>query len=126
VKNRETFKEIFGLVIRLLGVYFLWAGLADLNVPALTNVQMIQSDQWTDVVSAILPAAFNLIVARWLIGGSLTRIAYPRELPTVAHTYMTSRPDKPTEGEAKVNESSALTGMEQANQKLASLVTEKK
>lgn len=126
VKIREIFKEIFGLVIRLLGVYFLWAGLSDLNVPALMNVQMIQSDQWTDIISAILPAAFNLIVAWWLLGGSLTRRAYPRELPSSAQTYISSHPDKTIEEEAKASESPALTGMDQANKKLASLVTEKK
>jgi hypothetical protein len=109
-----------------LGVYFLWAGLSDLNVPALMNVQMIQSDQWTDIISAILPAAFNLIVAWWLLGGSLTRRAYPRELPSSAQTYISSHPDKTIEEEAKASESPALTGMDQANKKLASLVTEKK
>jgi hypothetical protein len=126
VKNRETFKEIFGLVIRLLGVYFLWAGLAGLNVPALTNVQMIQSDQWTDIVSALLPAAFNLVVAWWLIGGSLVRRAYPREWSASAPAYVSSRPDKTSEEEAKVSEAPAPTGMDQADQKLASLVTDKK
>jgi hypothetical protein len=125
VKNREIFKEIFGLVIRLLGVYFLWAGLADLNVPALMNVQMIQSDQWTDIISALLPAVFNLVVAWWLLGGSLVKRAYPRELP-FAQTYLSSHPDKTSEEEPKSPAPQALAGMELADKKLASLVTDKK
>jgi hypothetical protein len=125
VKTREIFKEIFGLVIRLLGVYFLWAGLADLSVPALMNVQMIQSDQWTDIVSAILPAAFNLVVAWWLFGGSLVKRAYPRELP-FAQTYLSSHPDKTSEEAAQSPAPQSLAGMDLADKKLASLVTDKK
>ncbi len=127
MKNREIFKEIFGLVIRLLGVYFLWAGLSDLNVPALMNVQMIQSDQLTDIISAILPAAFNLIVAWWLFGGSLARRAYPKETPASAsQPHADFHSDKAIVVETKASQTPALTGMDQADKKLAALVADKK
>lgn len=76
MKPGEIFKGIFGLAVRLLGLVFLYFGLS--AVPALLDLGAIETAARTDIVSAALPIAFNLVVAWWLIGGGfLIRRAYP-------------------------------------------------
>lgn len=125
MKPRDVSKEIFSLAVRLLGLYFLWVGLNDLNVPALMNVQMLKGDEVGDILTAILPVVFNLAVAWWLLGGKLfIRRAYP-ESPK-----MTGRFDSTTDHFAPASKpvapSQELTNMELADKKLETFLTKPK
>jgi hypothetical protein len=78
MKQKDIFKEIFSLAIRLLGLYFLFVGLKDLDVQTLMDVATLKGDSLEDIISAILPVVFNLAIAWWLLGRTwLIRRAYP-------------------------------------------------
>jgi len=78
MKQRDIFKEIFSLAVRLLGLYFLFVGLKDLDVQTLMDVATLKDDSLEDIISAILPVVFNLGIAWWLLGRPwLIRRAYP-------------------------------------------------
>jgi hypothetical protein len=124
MKPRDISKEIFGLAIRLLGLYFLWVGLSNLNVPALMNVQMLKGDEISDILTAVLPAAFNLAVAWWLLGGKLLiRRAYP-EAPRMIERF-DSAPERSV-STPKPARSQELTDMECADKKLEAFLTKPK
>ena len=71
-------KDIFGLAVRLLGLWFLYLGLR-----AVTPLLDFGADRWIskdELIGSILPVIFNLMVAGWLLsGGLLVRWAYPEE-----------------------------------------------
>ena len=76
MKPRDLFKNIFTLAVRLLGLVFLYFGLA--AVPPLLDFGALETAGKSDIISAILPIVFNLAVAWWLLGsGWLVRRAYP-------------------------------------------------
>ena len=128
MKPKDISKEIFGLVVRLLGLYFLWTGLNDLNVPALMNLQMLKSDQTGDIVTAILPAVLNLAIAWWLLGGKLLiRRAYPEttKINGRHNERFEATPEHPVIA-PKPAHSQELTNMELADKKLESFLPKSK
>ena len=114
-------KDIFGLAVRLLGLLFLYNGLRQL-MPML-DVELIKHPDMDDLVNGLLPVAFNLAVAWWLVSGGLVRRAYPE--PKVsqfkAPEAERSREEPSAPRPAQIS-SSRLTGMEEAEEKLAALV----
>jgi hypothetical protein len=123
MKSREICRDIFGLAVRLMGLYFLYLGLR--IVAPLLDLGVIETASKSDILNALLPIAFNLLVAWWLLGGGvLVRRAYPAEALKVS-----DRPPSPTErGTPPVDSPPppALTGMDKAEKKLASLVEKPK
>ena len=116
-------RDIFGLAVRLLGLYFLYLGLR--SVTSMLDLGAIETATKSDIINALLPIVFNLAVAWWLLGGGvLVRRAYPAEVLKVS-----DRLPLPAErGTPPVHSppSSELTGMDQAEKKLASLVEKPK
>ncbi len=120
MKPNDICKEVFSLAVRLLGLYFLYLGLKDLDVPALMDLTIIRGDNLNDVFSAVLSVVFNLAVAWWLLGSrSLILRAYPViskildfSLSAAEQVSSASRPSPP----------SGLTDIESAEKKLAALV----
>ena len=117
---KPPYKDIFILAIRLLGLYFIYFGLKDLDVPAFMDVTILKGDNLDDVVSTLLPVVFNLAVA-WLLLGNyfLVRRAYPEP------TKLSERFPLPGETgvlAAKPPEPPGANELEVAEKKLASLV----
>ena len=108
-------KDIFGLAVRLLGLLFLYFGLRSVN--PMLDLELIENPDKNDIINGLMPIVFNLAVAWWLLGGGLTRRAYPEsKISELAHPR--PEPVKPR-AERPVPE---LTSMESAEQKLAALV----
>jgi hypothetical protein len=115
-------KDIFSLAVRLLGLLFLYFGLK--AVSPLLDLETIESADKSDLVNAVLPIAFNLLVAWWLIGGGLLiRRAYP-ELPKVSdNSHSQEERGMPVTSSTR---SQGLTDMDKAEKKLASLLEKPK
>ena len=62
-------RDIFGLAVRLLGLFFLYLGLR--AVTPMLDLGAIGTASKSDIINAILPIVFNLAVAWWLLGGGL-------------------------------------------------------
>lgn len=122
MKSRDLFKDIFSLAVRLLGLVFLYLGLS--AVPPLLDFGAVETAAKSDIISVILPIAFNLAVAWWLLGGTwLIRRAYP-DAPNVSIHSPT-----PKEETAPVNASTPsqrANDRESADRKLAALVEKPK
>ena len=113
-------KDTFILAVRLLGLYFLYVGLKDLDVPALMDTTVIKGDNPDDIISTALPVVFNLAVAWWLLGGSfLIRRAYP-EPSRISDRFPSLA--EPTAPASKPVQTQALTDLEAAEKKLEALV----
>ena len=83
----------------------------------------IESAGKSDIINAILPIAFNLLVAWWLLGGGLLmRRAYPEasKISDYSHPRAEQGPA------ANSTQSQELTDMDRAEKKLASLVEKPK
>lgn len=122
LKPGNLFKDIFGLAVRLLGLVFLYLGLS--AVTPLLDFGAIQTANLSDILTAVLPVAFNLAVAWWLLGGGLlVRRAYPE-------TSRVSTPSpEPGEGAApavKAAQSQGTADLDAADKKLAALVEKPK
>ena len=113
-------KDIFGLAVRLLGLFFLYLGLKALA--QVLDLDLIENPDKTDLFNDLMPAVFHLIVAGWLIHGRLLiRWAYPEKpKPTLAlapkHAAASPEPVPPP----------APPGMDAAEAKLAALVEKPK
>lgn len=120
-------KDIFGLAVRILGLYFLYLGLY--GIAQMLSSDIIESPDKRDIVYALLPVAFNLIVGWWLLGGGLlVRRAYP-ETSKVSDLLppQPKRSTPPSEpSEATPSSSPEPAGMDQAEKKLAALVEKPK
>lgn len=115
-------RDIFGLAVRLLGLYFLYLGLR--TATPLLDLGAIGTASKSDVINAILPVAFNLLVAWWLLGGGwLVRRAYPETLKNSDCSPSQAERGAPTTHSTRSQE---LTGMDQAEKKLAALVEKPK
>ncbi|HUA68566.1 MAG TPA: hypothetical protein VMA13_08455 [Candidatus Saccharimonadales bacterium] len=118
MNSRDIFKNIFALAVRLLGLVFLYFGLS--AVPPLLDFGAIQTANTSDIINAILPIAFNLLIAWWLLGGGLlVRRAYPEVSRIVSPS--------PTPGETAVQQTKTTLpqrtpDLETAEKKLASLL----
>jgi hypothetical protein len=117
-------KEIFSLAVRLLGLYFLFAGLKDLDVQTLMDVTTLKGESPQDIISAILPAVFNLAIAWWLLGSTwLMRRAYS-PAPKISN-YSSPQPKQATPVAQPVPEP-PVTETEEAEKKLAALLRKPK
>jgi hypothetical protein len=115
-------RDIFGLAVRLLGLVFLYLGLR--AVSPMLDLGAIESAGKIDIINAILPIAFNLLVAWWLLGGGLlVRRAYPEAPKILDHSH--SRAERGTPA-ANSTQSQELTDMDRAEKKLAALVEKPK
>ena len=116
-------RDIFGLAVRLLGLYFLYLGLR--AVTPMLDLGAIETAGKSDIINAILPIAFNLLVAWWLLGGGvLVRRAYPADVLKVP-----DRPHLPAERGTPPADSprlQELTGLDKAEKNLALLVEKRK
>lgn len=120
MKPRNIFKDTFGLAVRLLGLYFLYTGLKDLDVQTLMDLPTLKNDSLEDIITAILPVMFNLAVAWWLLGSKmLIRRAYA-ESPRISEQFH-SQPER-VAPVSKPDQPQGLTDMETAEKKLAALV----
>jgi hypothetical protein len=111
-------KDIFGLAVRLLGLYFLYLGLNALA--QMLGSDVIESPEKMDIVYALLPVVFEFIIGWWLLGGGLlVRRAYP-ETARVSENSP-SPPGRSTPSPAPIA-SPESEGMDHAEKKLAALV----
>jgi hypothetical protein len=76
---RELFKGIFCLVIRLIGVAFLYQALEAVPIIFATVYAVPWSLGHKDLITRLLMMAWQLAVAYWLVRGApqLVRLAYP-------------------------------------------------
>jgi hypothetical protein len=115
-------KDIFGLAVRLLGLYFLYLGLNALA--QMLGSDIINSPEKMDIVYALLPVLFDLIIGWWLLGGGLlVRRAYP-ETSRLSENF-SSQPNRPAPSPGSAP-SPEPAGMDQAEKKLAALVEKPK
>ena len=115
-------RDIFGLAVRLLGLFFLYLGLRAMS-PVL-DLEAIGNAGKSDIINAILPVAFNLLVAWWLLGGGLLmRRAYPDGSRMQDHSQPQAERTTPAANSAQSQE---LTDMDRAEKKLAPLVEKSK
>jgi hypothetical protein len=118
MKASDIFKGIFGLAVRLLGLVFLYFGLS--AVPPLLDFGAIETANMSDIITAVLPIVFDLIVAWWLIGGGLLiRRAYPETSRIVSHSSLSG---EAVRQQTKPTASQRTPDMETAEKKLASLL----
>lgn len=111
-------RDIFGLAVRLLGLWFLYLGLK--AVLPLLDLEAIETASRDDIINAILPVVFNLVVAGWLLSGwLLVRWAYPEATKISA----AAKPVTPTPESARSPE---LTDAERTEKRLAALVEKPK
>jgi hypothetical protein len=114
-------RDIFGLAVRLLGLFFLYLGLR--AVSPLLDLEAIGNAGKSDIINAILPIAFHLLIAWWLLGGGLLmRRAYPEASKISDHSH----PQAEQGPAANSTQSQELTDMDRAEKKLASLVEKPK
>jgi hypothetical protein len=125
MKSRDLFKDIFSLAVRLLGLVFLYLGLSAVApLLALLDFSAIQTANAGDIITAILPIAFNLLVAWWLLGGRwLIRRAYPE---TSRISPYSPAPKEGALSTAVPAQSQRTPDMEVADKKLAALVEKPK
>ena len=117
---KDIFKNIFSLTVRLMGLYLFYAGLKDLDTPALLDVTIIRVEKSSDIINAVLPVLFNLTVAWWLLGNRfLTNRAYPESSRILEHLRSPSGQVTPVH---KTQQFEDLTQMEAAEKKLAVLI----
>lgn len=118
-------RDIFGLAVRLLSLFFLYLGLK--AVMPLLDLGAIETASKSDLITAILPIVFNLCVAWWLLGGGLLmRRAYP-EAPKISDRF----PSQPSQTKSvtptpESTPSPDLTNMDRAEKKLAALLEKPK
>jgi hypothetical protein len=122
MKSRDLFKDIFSLAVRLLGLVFLYLGLS--AVAPLLDFSSIQTANAGDIITAILPIVFNLLVAWWLLGGGfLIRRAYPE---TSRISPYSPAPKEGGLSTAVPAQSQRTPDLEVADKKLAALVEKPK
>jgi hypothetical protein len=115
-------RDAFGLAVRLVGLYFLYLGLA--AITQLLGSDIIENPDKTDVINGLLPIVFDLAVGWWLLGGGfLIRRAYPETLKASENLPAQIKQTTPSPESAPSPE---LTGMEQAEKKLTALVEKPK
>ena len=122
MKSRDLFKDIFSLAVRLLGLVFLYLGLG--AVPPLLDFGAIETAARSDIVTALLPIAFNLAVAWWLLDGRwLIRRAYPESTTVSSHSPAQGQSAPPLTTSPPLQ---SATDADAADQKLAALVEKPK
>lgn len=117
-------KDIFGLAVRILGLYFLYLGLY--GIAQMLSSDIIESPDKRDIIYALLPVAFNLVIGWWLLGGGLlVRRAYPET--SKVSDLIPPQPKRSTPPpEAAPPSAPEPAGIDQAEKKLAALVEKPK
>lgn len=111
-------KDIFGLAVRLLGLWFLYLGMRAM-IPLL-DLGAIEAAGTGDIINAILPVVFDFAVAGWLLGGRLlTRLAYPEPPGISSHALPQARHASPAPTSPPSPE---LANTDMVDKKLAALV----
>lgn len=102
-----------------MGLLFLYFGFK--AVMPMLDLEIIEDPDKTDIINGLMPVVFNLAVGWWLLGGRLARWAYPEpKAPAPGRLREQPQPEPtPTQSPQLPPE---LTGMDRAEQKLASLV----
>ena len=78
MKPTNIFKEIFRLVVRLVGLFFLCIGMKDFFLQTLVALTQLRGASLVNIISTFLPTCFTLAMAVWLLRGTwLIRMAYP-------------------------------------------------
>jgi hypothetical protein len=114
-------RDLFGLAVRILGLVFLYLGLKDL--PMLLDVPALMSGDKSDIIAAVLPVAFNLAVACWLLRSSVfLRWAYP-ETPKIQEHF---HPPVERAASAAQTAQPQSKDLDTAEKKLASLLAKPK
>jgi hypothetical protein len=115
-------RDIFGLAVRLLGLFFLY--LAMKAFTQLLDWDLLQNPDKTDLINDVLPLAFDLLVAAWLIhGGLIIRWAYPES----SKPALPLQPKQPAPTPGPVPPPAAApAAMETAETRLAALVEKPK
>ena len=118
-------RDIFGLAVRLLGLYFLYLGLYAITQLLGSDIaEVIKNPDKTDLINGLMPVVFDLVVGGFLLkGGWLMRWAYP-ETPKASGNL--PAPTKRTAPSPESVPSPEPTGMDQAEKKLAALVEKPK
>jgi hypothetical protein len=118
MNQNELFKNIFSLAVKLVGLYFLYLAFRD--IPPLLQLTSLPGYTRTDVITAVLPPAFDLAAGWWLMANKfLIRCAYPesRKSPTANHPRPPADP-APLPVASPLSEKSPAT----VERKLAALV----
>jgi len=124
LKSGELFKDIFGIGVKLAGLYFFCIGLKDMEAPAFMDVTTIKCDNLNDVISASIPVVFNFLVAWWLLGCRLLSCrAYPKI--TINRKRATAAAETPTLS-AKPSPASSVTDVRATENKLSALAAKPK
>jgi hypothetical protein len=122
MKSGDLFKDIFRLAVRLLGLVFLYLGLS--AVTPLLDFSAVQTANAGDIINALLPVIFNLLVAWWLLGGRwLIRRAYPETSGISSHSPV---PEEGALSTVVPAQSQRTPDMQVADKKLAALVEKPK
>lgn len=84
-------RDIFGLAVRLLGLYFLYSALNDFAQALGSDI--FQSPEKMDIVYSLLPVFFKLVVSVWLLSGwPLIRLVYPEPKASESFSLPPKRP----------------------------------
>jgi Na+-transporting methylmalonyl-CoA/oxaloacetate decarboxylase gamma subunit len=111
-------KDIFGLAVRLLGLYFLYLALS--AVGQMLSSDVFESPDRGDILTGLWPVLFYLVVAVWLMsGGFLGRLAYPEPRKSILSL---SSDAKPASAQPQVASTPESVGMNDPEKKLAALV----
>jgi hypothetical protein len=72
-------REIFKLIVRLVGLMFLYKGLSDVPLAISALCPRFPHIAWGNFIPALIMIGWPVLVAYWLIIGAppLTRWAYP-------------------------------------------------
>ena len=119
-------RDIFGLAVRLLGLFFLYLSLK--AVAQMLDLDLIENPDKTDLINAALPAAFNLVLAAFLIHGKfLINWAYPESAKTAVPPQSQPKQSAPQSvPKLETVAPPAPAGMDVAEAKLAALVEKPK
>ena len=74
-------RDMFGLAVRLIGLVFLYQGLAGVPMAVAAFCPRFPHFIWTNLFSGIIMVGWPLIVAYWMVRGAppLMRLAYSGE-----------------------------------------------
>lgn len=80
-KTRMKPKDIFGLIVRLLGLIFVYEAAEKVPLAISAIFPGFKTISWIGFLSALFMVGWPLVVAYWLFRGAppISRIAYPED-----------------------------------------------
>jgi hypothetical protein len=74
-------KDIFGLIVRLVGLIFLYEAAEKLPLAVTAIFPGFKTISWIGFLSALFMVGWPVVVAYWMLRGAppISRIAYPDE-----------------------------------------------